>query len=864
MKFVGWPDSPWLRRFRSVALVAVSVTGIAAHGRENSESITGSNGKLLAERPARVARTELKAMAARKGTPAVEKSVGKEEESAASVERTVTPRPEDEKSPRPESPLSAFELQLRNHSDPLVGASILQFGYEVFARRQIPLADAPVGPDYVLGAGDSLVVSLWGALVDEDLRVLVDRDGEVRLPQIGMVALKGLSLGDAESVLKRKFDEVYNNYEMELRLGRLRDMPVHVIGRVNSPGRARVSSVATLFDALEAAGGVSKDGTLRSIVLRRRDEKPRAIDLYSYLLEGNLSVDVSLQSNDTVVVPAVGPRVAITGRVLRPAIYEFNGQSTGFDEVLAMAGGYARLADRQRVQIESHLHDGLYARTEDLETMAPSKVRLHDGDVAIVVNASPKVGNAVYLAGNVATPGRYAFREGMRVSDVVTEQALIETGFWLRRAHPGSSDSEYVVPEPFLEYALIRRIQQPSLQESRITFHLGKAIFDKDPSEDHFLQAQDTVVIFPRNDFVTRRTVFIAGPVNKPADYQYFPGMRVRDLVRMAGGLLPEAHLESAMLTRIDPEQDGARFKNLGINVTEAMDGKESANILLRPNDGLSIKTVPGLRPLRRVTVVGEVQHPGTYTVIPGERLSDLLRRAGGFSDDAYLPAVQFYRESVRKLQQERIEESLRRLELEMETAAQRFTAESAALGDDTVNVEQEEERVSRLISTIRSTQAKGRTVIRVASADELEGTPHDVELVDGDRLVVPRRPDEVNVVGAVFNQTALLYQDGLRVRDYLHECGGPTETAEMEFAYVIRADGSTDSAQSARRNYRWDGDRGRYSRGNFLGAELYPGDTVVVPYDVKPHVSSLGLAKTVTQILFQAALATGVVVALM
>ena len=757
---------------------------------------------------------------------------------------------------------SAFELQLEQYTDPLVGTPIVQFGYDVFARKQAPLTDSPVGSDYVLGVGDSLIVNLWGALVDEDHRVAIDRDGEVRLPEVGVVALKGLSLASAEGLLKRKFDKVYKNYNMELRLGRVREMSVHVIGRVAEPGRVRVSSISTLFEALEAAGGVSKDGTLRNLVLRRRGAEPRRVDLYSYLLEGDLSVDVTLSPNDTVVVPAVGPRVAITGRVLRPAIYELGSEEVRFSSLLEMAGGYGRLADRHTLQVESHLANGLAARSVDLKMTPPQDVTVKDGDVAIVVGASPKVDNVVYLAGNVAKPGRYAYREGMRVADVVTEETLIEAGFWLSRAPPGASEP-LTLPEPFLDYALIQRIGR-SQQEARITFNLGSAIFEHDPAENHLLQPQDTIIVYPRSEFVQPQTVFVAGPVNRPDDYPFYPGMAIRDLVRMAGGLLPQAHLESAILTRIIPEQEGARFENINLHIGDAMSGQAGANLLLEPGDGVSLKTVPGYRKLYRVEITGELLQPGTYTVIPGERLSDLLRRAGGFTENAYLPAAQLYRQSVQQLQQARIEESLRRLQLEGEAAAQQFTAESVALGDDTVDVDEEKSRVAKLINTIRNTAAKGRMVIRVSPPDSLVGTPHDVELQDGDRLLVPRIPQEVNVVGAVFNQTALLHGEELLVREYLSECGGPTQTADMSVAYIVRADGTTDSARSARRNYRWDGDRGRYSKGGFLDAKLYPGDTVVVPYDVKPHVSKLGLTKTITQILFQTALATGVIVALL
>jgi protein involved in polysaccharide export with SLBB domain len=331
----------------------------------------------------------------------------------------------------------------------------------------------------------------------------------------------------------------------------------------------------------------------------------------------------------------------------------------------------------------------------------------------------------------------------------------------------------------------------------------------------------------------------------------------------MAGGLLPEAHLESGLLTRINPGQGGAKSEHLPIDLQAALAGGELANLLLQPDDALTVKVVPAYRKAYRVTIEGELRQPGSYMVIPGERLSDLISRAGGFTAEAYLPAAQLYREAVRALQQERINESLRRLEAETKLAAQRYTAEAAATGES-VDVKTEQARVERLIATISATPAKARQVVHLAPPEKLASTPDDIEIAEGDRLVIPRRPQEVHVLGAVFNQTALVYQEKLRARDHLQECGGPTDSADMSIAYIIRADGTADSAQSARRNYQWDGSRGRYARGDLLASEMYPGDTLVVPYDIKPRLSILGLTKTVTEVLFQTALATGVIVALL
>ncbi len=221
------------------------------------------------------------------------------------------------------------------------------------------------------------------------------------------------------------------------------------------------------------------------------------------------AVDVGLKPNDVVVIPAVGAQVAIIGQVQRPAIYELDADEINFDVLLGMAGGYTLLADRKQTQIESASPNGLSIRTVELEATPPNRVRLKSGDVVVVRTASPKLENVVYLSGNVTAPGRYAYRPAMRVSDLVTEETLVEAGFWLKRQPLGQAAPDQNLPEPFLEYALIRRINPHTFQESRNAFHLGKAIFESDPGENHPLQPQDTLIIFPKSLYEAPQTVFI-------------------------------------------------------------------------------------------------------------------------------------------------------------------------------------------------------------------------------------------------------------------------------------------------------------------------------------------------------------------
>jgi polysaccharide export outer membrane protein len=891
-----------------------------------------------------------------KGRVAQEQEAAERSRRAAEEKRAANKAPgSSTNKPEKRESLSAFEYQLDQYQDALIDRPIRQFGYEVFTRNQPHVTDAPVGKDYLIGPGDDLIVSVWGN-IDLDFQNVVDRDGQLRLPQVGPVPLKGLTLDQAEEVLTRRFDRLYKNYELQLQVGRLRDISIHVIGRISEPGRQRIQSDATLLDALIQAGGVNKDGSLRNILIRRKGEDDRRIDLYEYLLDGDLETDVVLRANDVIVIPAVGPRVAAVGRVLRPAIYELKGEKAALSSILKMTGGFARMADRSVIQTESVGPGGLTVRTINLTKQSAKSVEVGDGDVIIARSLTPRVENVVYLSGNVSLPGRYAFVPGMRVSDLVDTNALVEAGFWRRRQSPrgpnaadhpnndsqrnsgtsdrnttrsngkdysggnaslrqgtaratpssfsaaegrtaklgkilkgkdrrtvfdvdasringfGDPDSDTSTtgrsiegedfPEPFLKYALIRRMDPRTRQESRIAFHLGKAILEQDPKENLHLQPQDTIIVFPKSQFEIRRQVLVSGAVNKPGHQSFFSGMRIRDLIRMAGGLLPEAHLSSGVLTRVYPDQEGARLEHLEVNLQRVMDGEDDANIELKSEDALVIKVVPEYRTTIQVTIEGEVRHPGSYSLIPGERLTDLLARAGGYTNSAYLPAAQLYRESVKALQKERLEESLQRLEIETKLASQQFVSESAALGNIQESAIAEQVRVERIINTIRNTPPKGRMVVRMSPIDELRDTREDIEIKDGDRLLIPRRPDEVYVLGSVFNQTALLHDESLMARDYIGQCGGPTQAADVERVFIIRADGSTVSEQNFKKSFLWDSTVGRFAKADLQTSKLGPGDTVVVPYDIEPKLSNLGLTTTLTTVLFQAILATGVVIA--
>ncbi len=809
--------------------------------------------------------------------------------------------------------LSAFERYVRGGSLAEVSTDLEQFGYDLFKRpagRPEPVTAVAAGPDYILGPNDEVIVRIWGK-VELEAAAEVNRGGKLALPKIGVFPVAGQSLGELRKNIRARYDKVFNDYKMDVSLGALRTVGVMVVGKVQRPGRYGVSSVATVLNALMEAGGPTKVGTLRGIQLKRRGKSVAALDVYKLLTAGERAGDVRLQPEDIVFVPGAGRRVAIAGSVRSPAIYELKPDEMKLRKLIELAGGMEPTAVKDRVQIE-RVERGGKVRLERVDLTAPGKGRdfdLRDGDIVRVFSVVRKIANVVYLAGNVARPGAYRFRAGMRVSDLISDlQMLVPEEAWKAGEAPRPLDPETggtslkpaerkpaeagggrarnsaregekdagrhgaeedgesgeaarpkAFPQPYWEHALVRRVTRPHLRVEYIPFNLGKAFLKKDRAADLSLAPGDTVIVFSKWDFVNRPTARVGGAVNRTGAYPLTPNMTVRDLVSIAGGLKSYAYRGQAELLRVHFEEGGQREERILLDLGRALSGDAGQNFKLSERDHLFVRSVPEYKAPARVKVSGEVRFPGIYPVGKGERLSSLIERAGGYTDRAYLLGAEFTRESVRKVQQERIDQMLTRLETELSRTA----AAAAQTGTTKEAIEAASEQAAwqrKLLGRLRSIKAQGRVVISLAQPAKLKGSGHDIALESGDVVRIPARPDTVNVLGTVHNQNAYLWKKKATYKHYLRLAGGPTRFASRKGIYVIRADGSVASLRQGRGGLRWDAGHRRWVSGGLSGMPLAPGDTVVVPEELE-RVAWLRNTKDITQILYQIAVATGVVV---
>jgi protein involved in polysaccharide export with SLBB domain len=767
----------------------------------------------------------------------------------SSDEVRVTPLPAEELA----SPLersfsrSTITLQDKVEADPFK-RELKQFGYEFFKNRLvtgIPSENLPVGNDYVIGPGDSLRIDMWGS-VSARYELAVDRNGEIAIPRVGTVKVWGLSYGQAKEAINRAISRYFKGYELNVTLGQLRAIQVFVVGEVEAPGTYHISSLGTVVNALSTAGGPSKNGSLRTIKLLKGGKVVQEIDLYDMFLSGDRSKDIRLENGDTVFVPVIGPVAAVAGEVKRPAIYELKGKTT-LPQLLAMTGGVTAAGYTGRLQLERF--EGNNARIIiDYEPKpatleeALAGVEMHDRDMVKVFPVNKALREVVTLQGNVARPGEYQFKKGMRVIDLI----------------PGY---QALLPDSWLESAEISRLALPDQHREVLTVNLGKALAG-DTTENILLQEQDTVRVFSRTDKEEKRTVAISGQVVNPASYDYYPNMTVRDLIALAGSPKWNAFLDSAELTRIKVEEGRARSTRITIDLGKALAGDPAQNLVLQPNDVLIVRGIADWLEAKErfVTLDGEVRYPGSYSIAKGERLSSVIERAGGFTDKAYLKGAKFTRVSVRENQQKRMDEVIARTEQDV-LKKQTELAALAASKEELEATKASLEALMKSLETLRTAKAEGRVVIRLAALEEFKHTPYDIELMGGDTLEIPLTPNVVNVMGQVYNPTTLIRMPGKSLSYYLQKSGGPTRDAEESEMYVIKADGTVTSRAQSSAGLRWDDEAKRWTFGSFMSASLDPGDTLVVPQKLE-RIAWMREIKDITTIVSQVALTAGIIIA--
>jgi protein involved in polysaccharide export with SLBB domain len=719
--------------------------------------------------------------------------------------QNITDVPETLHLPAPYNLLALRDLYTQVPAD---STKLKRFGSEVFLNRDasargglgtrsMPI-DLPIGPDYVLGPGDGLTISLWGGISQSFTKVL-DREGKIILPEAGSLTLAGSTLEQAQTNIVAALKNQYHNAQVSVTIARLRTVRVYVVGDVQRPGAYDLSSLSTPLNAMYEAGGPTSVGSLRVVRHYRGKQLIREVDLYDFMLHGMRVDDERLQSGDTLLVPPAGPQVAVFGMVKRPAIYELRGETT-LKDLLDDAGGATVAAALDHITVE-RIEPNQQRQTVSVGTSGSSNpgadassalaaFAVKDGDRIHVASVLPYSERSIYLEGHVARPGKLPYREGMQLNEVIR----------------GYQD---LLPEPAAKGEIVR-LMPPDLHPETISFDVADVLIG---NNNLSLQPFDTIRILGRYE-ADAPQVAIRGEVLRPGSYALSQGMTTANLVTMAGGLKRDALLTDADLASYTIE-NGNRVVSQRTSV-----GLNNA-VPLKPGDVLTIHQISGWNDIGASVVLdGEVTYPGSYGLQQGERLSSVLRRAGGLRDTAYAGGAILVRNQVRELEDKTRLELIRQIET---TSASARLSPSLSGQDTSAMLQAAAQQQAEVLQRLRNQPASGRLVIHVSTdIASWENTPADIEMRSGDVLTIPKRPGFVLVSGQVYNASAITYVPGKSAGWYLRHAGGSNEVANRKEIFVIRANGSV----VGRRSGEWYGS-------DVLATRLDPGDVVVVPQKI-------------------------------
>ena len=776
----------------------------------------------------------------------------------------------------------ARQEQDNNEEQDRKNGGLKPYGYDLFVGSPTtfaPVTEIPIPNDYTLGPGDVLRVQLWGK-ENQQLELPVSRDGTISFPQSGPQTVAGLTFDQAREQIKKRVSEQYIGVQASVSLGELRSMRVFVLGEASNAGSYTVSSLSTITNALYVSGGIKRTGSLRKIQHKRDGKLVGELDLYDLLLAGDTSDDNRLQPGDVIFIPPVGDRVGIDGEVYRPALYELK-NDTNLQELVNLAGGLTPQAYPQLVRIERNNDDFLRIVAEaNLTTPKGRQAKVKPGDRIEVASISDITGQYVEVKGAATRPGRYAWVPGMRVSSVIR-----------------SLDND-LLKEADKRYAAIVRTDPETDTVSVINLRLREALDNSGGENDILLQEKDQFLIFADEGKVSARsedqndsernreeagrrsleqpangngeeveedysrfsrevlfapvlqrlkaqakpgapqqTVRVTGPVRYPGEYPLPASGKVSDAIYVAGGLKDSASLYTAELARFGVNDEGTGETSvINLDLQAAMRGESS--VTLKSRDRLLIKSIPEFAQAKTIELDGEVRYPGEYTIRNGETLRDVIKRAGGLTDNAFPEGAIFTREKLRQLEAQRLREAEERLHGDLVGVQLE--------GDDFGGQNAERtQQVQDLLEEVQDSRPVGRMVINLGSVVE-DDDYQPVRLQDGDTLTVPTIPQAVSVFGEVQFPTSHLHTEGLTVDDYLERSGGPTRQADEERVYVVKADGSVMLPEKS----RWFGGRSQ---------QLAPGDTIIVPIDVD-RLNQLELWSNVSQIVYQMALGAAAV----
>lgn len=661
------------------------------------------------------------------------------------------------------------------------------FGREIFNNRLLtfePNLNIATPDNYVLGPGDEVIIDIWGDS-KQTLRQSIAPDGTIIDPQIGPITLNGLTIQEANSRLKNAYSRIYSTMNgeepttfMKMSLGEIRSIRVNVMGEVVVPGTYTLPSLASLFHALYCAGGVNNIGSLRAVKVSRGGKPLAEVDIYEYLLKGKSGLDIRLEDGDVIIVPPYQNLVAVSGKVKRPLIYEMK-EGEAMADLLDFAGGFTGDAYKEAVRVIRK--SGREYQVFNVEKTGFAQFTLTDGDEVSVGAVLDRFENRVEIRGAVYRAGMYALD-----GQVSTVRQLIEK-------------AEGVRDDAFLNRAVLYRDMPNTMREAQSVD--VKALLEN-RVEDIVLRKNDVLYIPSIYDLSEEQTIAVRGAVGNPGTFNYVEGMTLEDVIVQAGGLR-----ESASVVKIDVAR---RIKNpKSMDVTNVLaenftltlkdglviDGNE--NFIIMPFDEIFVRNSPGYQVQQSVTVTGEVLFEGEYVLSEkGQRLSDLVKKAGGINPDAYVSGARLVRQ-MNEFERRRVESTLRFAQQGIKDS---IDVNSLDIGNDYY------------------------VGIDLRKALKNPGSEYDVVLRPGDRLIVPEYAGTVKISGGVMYPNVVVYEKGAGLKHYIAQGGGALPRAKKNRAFIVYMNGTVAKSKA------------------FAKAKPAPGCEIIVP--VKPARRGTSLAE--------------------
>ncbi|TVQ06535.1 MAG: hypothetical protein EA361_19585 [Bacteroidetes bacterium] len=665
------------------------------------------------------------------------------------------------------------------------------FGYELFRRDNLsfePSLNIPTPRNYTLGPGDELQVEVWGAS-QQSYSLPVSPEGQVRISNIGPVQVSGLTIEEASELIIRRLSGIYSglrganpNTFAQVSLGNVRSIKVTISGDAYMPGTYTLPAFATAFNALYMAGGPSARGSFRDIRIVRENEQIAHLDLYDFLLKGETKLNIRLRDEDLIFIGPYNNRATIEGEVIRPAIYELKPTET-LAELIDFAGGFSASAYTRRLQIDRKTDS--QRQMLNVEKELYSSFLMRPGDQLKVGEILEKYENRVSIRGAVYREGDFALTDGMTV------KSLMETAEGLRE-------------DAFLNRAALYRLQD-NMELEMMNLNLTAILNGTAP--DIALQREDLLMISSVLELQEERTVRIMGEVQEAGSFLWAQNLTLGEVIRKAGGLKDAASLARVEVARRVSDRLAIQT---GTSTSEVFSfpldqylelTDEAASFLLQPFDMIFVRRSPGYQTQQLVQVRGEVAFPGSYAISrKNERISDLVKRAGGINTEAYLPGATLIRRADRNMT-----DRLQRL--------QALEGGQVEIITDTLEDNNQQYigiNLERILSNPYSSQ--------------------DLLLMEGDILEIPQQLQTVRMTGAVLHPTSAIYQSGRGVRGYVSRAGGFADNAKKGKVYVLHPNGSVDRTR------------------HFLFVRSYPniepGSEIIVPQ--KPERQPRTLQETI------------------